>query len=145
MAYDPNNIFAKILRREAPAIRLYEDAGTLAFMDIMPQADGHVLVIPKEPAETLLDLSEESARACIVTTRRMAIAAKQALGQPAVCIMQMNGADAGQTVPHCHFHVIPRGPGTVFRMHATERAEPEKLEMIARKIRDCLGGDAVRE
>ena len=138
MAYDPDNIFAKILRNELPAIRIYEDADTLAFMDIMPQADGHVLVIPKEHAETLMDLSEESARACIATTRRMAAAVKQALGQPAVSIMQMNGAAAGQTVPHCHFHVIPRSPGASLRIHAAERAEPEKLEMIARKIRSCL-------
>ena len=138
MAYDPNNIFAKILRNELPAIRIYEDADTLVFMDIMPQADGHVLVIPKEAAETLMDLSEESARACIVITRHLAAVVKQALGPPAVSIMQMNGAAAGQTVPHCHFHVIPRSPGASLGIHAAERADPEKLEAIARKIRDCL-------
>ncbi len=86
MAYDSDNVFAKILRGEAPSIRVYEDADTLAFMDIMPQADGHVLVIPKEPAETLLELSEEAARACIVTTRRMAIAVRtQCFGRTRAC------------------------------------------------------------
>jgi len=138
MAYDPDNIFARILRGEAPAIRVCEDADTLAFMDIMPQADGHVLIIPKEPAETLLDLSEEAARACIATTRRVAIAVRQALGQPGVYVAQMSGAAAGQTVPHCHFHVIPRGPDAAYRGHAAVKADPADLERTAARIRACL-------
>lgn len=142
MGYDHNNIFAKILRGEAPAIHVYEDDTTLAFMDIMPQADGHVLVIPKAPAETLLDLSEVDAQACIATTRRMAIAVRQALGQPGVYIAQMNGAAAGQTVPHCHFHVIPRGPDTMYRGHATEMADPVQLAHIAECIREQLDKDS---
>jgi len=138
MSYDPDNIFAKILRGELPCIRVYEDDATLAFMDIMPQADGHVLVIPREPAETLLELSEEAARACIATTRRIAVAVRQALGQPGVYVAQMNGAAAGQTVPHCHFHVIPRAPGVPLRGHGSERADPAKLEAIAAQIRSRL-------
>lgn len=138
MSYDPNNIFAKILRGEAPAIRVYEDAQTLAFMDIMPEAEGHVLVVPKEAAETLLDLSEGSARAAIVTTRRVAIAVRQALGASAVRVAQFSGADAGQTVPHCHFHIVPHVPGAVRSSHATRMANPADLEVIAEKIRAAL-------
>ena len=138
MSYDPNNIFAKILRGEAPAIRIYEDAQTLAFMDIMPEAEGHVLVVPKEAAETLLDLSEDSARAAIVTTRRVAIAVKQALRASAVRVAQFSGADAGQTVPHCHFHIVPHVPGAVRSSHATRMANPADLEVIAEKIRAAL-------
>jgi histidine triad (HIT) family protein len=138
MAYDSNNIFAKILRGEAPCIKLYEDDLTLAFMDIMPQADGHVLVISKEAAETLLDLSEDGARACVVTTRRIAIAVKKALAAEGIFIAQMNGAAAGQTVPHIHFHVIPRTAGAVVRMHGVERADDAGLNAFAAKIRAAL-------
>src|SRR5690606_42139523 len=99
MVYDNNNIFAKILRGELPCIKVFEDDRTLAFMDIMPQADGHVLIIPKEPAVTLLDLSEEGAVAAIRTTRRIAIAVKKALGVEGIHVAQLNGAAAGQTVP----------------------------------------------
>jgi histidine triad (HIT) family protein len=140
MAYDSNNIFAKILRGEAPCIKLYEDEATLAFMDIMPQADGHVLVISKEPAETLLDISEEGARACIASTRKLARAVKAAMKAEGVFVAQMNGAAAGQTVPHLHFHVIPRSPGMAFRMHAAERADDAGLNANADKIRAALAG-----
>lgn len=138
MAYDSNNIFAKILRGEAPCVRVYEDEHTLVFMDLMPQADGHLLVIPKEPAETLLDVSEEGAQACIRVTRRMAIAVKKALGVEGIHIAQLNGAAAGQTVPHCHFHVIPHEKGVVLRMHAGEPAPREELEAMAERIRAHL-------
>jgi len=138
MAYDSNNIFAKILRGEAPCIKIYEDDETLAFMDLMPQAPGHVLVIPKEPAETLLDLSEAAAVACIRSTRRVAIAVKQALGVAGVAVAQFNGAAAGQTVPHCHFHVIPQDTGVALRMHAAVRAPQEALEAMAARIRPHL-------
>jgi histidine triad (HIT) family protein len=138
MAYDSTNIFAKILRGEAPCIKLFEDELTLSFMDIMPQADGHVLVIAKEAAETLLDLSDDGARACVVTARRMAIAVKKALAADGVLVAQMNGAAAGQTVPHVHFHVIPRTAGAAFRLHATERADDASLNAFAEKIRAAL-------
>lgn len=138
MAYDSNNIFAKILRGEAPCVRVYEDEHTLVFMDLMPQADGHLLVIPKESAETLLDVSEEGAQACIRVTRRMAIAVKKALGVEGIHIAQLNGAAAGQTVPHCHFHVIPHEKGVVLRMHAAEPVAREELEAMAERIRAYL-------
>ena len=138
MAYDSNNIFAEILRGEAPCVKVYEDEHTLAFMDLMPQADGHLLVIPKEPAETLLEVSEEGAQACIRVTRRLAIAVKKALGVEGIHIAQLNGAAAGQTVPHCHFHVIPHEKGAVLRMHAAEPVAREALEAMAERIRAQL-------
>lgn len=138
MVYDNNNIFARILRGELPCIKVFEDDKTLAFMDIMPQADGHVLIIPKEPAVTLLDLSEEGAVAAIRTTRRIAIAVKQALGVEGLHVAQLNGAAAGQTVPHIHFHVIPHAAGTVLRMHAAERADENSLKAMAERIKACL-------
>lgn len=138
MAYDSNNIFAKILRGELPCIKVYEDDETLAFMDLMPQADGHVLIVPKEAAETLLDLSEAGAVATIRTTRRIAIAVKKALGVEGLHVAQLNGAAAGQTVPHIHFHVIPHAAGAVLRMHAAERANQDDLQAMAERIKACL-------
>ncbi|TFL13714.1 HIT family protein [Pusillimonas caeni] len=138
MAYDSNNIFAKILRGEAPCIKVYEDDQTLAFMDLMPQADGHVLIVPKEPAETLLELSEAGAMAAMRTTRRIAIAVKKALGVEGLHVMQLNGAAAGQTVPHIHFHVIPHAAGGVLRVHAAQRADEEGLKAMAERIKASL-------
>src|SRR3954469_1647384 len=92
MPYDSNNIFAKILRAEIPAVKVYEDARTLAFMDVMPQADGHVLVIPKEDAENLFDLSAAGAAAMMATTQKVAKAVKKALNVPGLMIAQLNGS-----------------------------------------------------
>jgi histidine triad (HIT) family protein len=131
MAYDPDNTFAKILKGELPCIRICEDPHTLAFMDIMPQADGHVLIIPKEPACTIFDLSEQSAVACIKMTRRIAIAVKAALHTEGAVIMQVNGTGAGQTVPHVHFHVIPRNTNDALRAHGVTHEDPAKLERLA--------------
>ncbi|WP_427981824.1 HIT family protein, partial [Agarivorans sp.] len=100
MSYDNDNIFAKIIRGEMDCLKVYEDQYTLAFMDIMPQADGHTLVIPKEAAETLFDLSEEGAAATIKTVKKVAEAVKQAMQVEGVSLVQFNGAQAGQTVPH---------------------------------------------
>lgn len=131
MPYDPHNAFAKILTGELPCVPVYEDEHTLAFMDIMPQADGHVLVIPKEPASMIFGLSEDAAVACIKTARRIAIAVKRAVGAEGIVIAQLNGEAAGQTVPHVHFHVIPRHHGTAQRPHAAIRADPVKLQQLA--------------
>jgi histidine triad (HIT) family protein len=138
MAYDPQNIFARILRGELPCERLYEDAHTLAFMDIMPQAEGHALVITREPAETLLELSPDGAAACIRTTQHLARAVQRAFDAPGILIAQVNGTAAGQTVPHVHFHVIPRRAGQPLLMHATVRADPDQLRLQAERIRRCL-------
>ncbi len=139
MSYDNNNIFAKILRGEAPCTKVYEDAHTLAFMDIMPQYDGHVLVIPKEPAADLMALSAAGGHAALDTARKIAVALQKALGAEGINIAQMNGAVAGQTVPHFHIHVIPRHARDQARAHASVMADPQALEAVAEKIRAALG------
>lgn len=138
MTYDPANIFAKILRGEVPSVKVYEDERTLAFMDVMPQADGHVLVIPKEDASDILELSEAGAQALIATTQKMARAVKTAMGAPGVMLAQLNGAASGQSVFHVHFHVIPRFSGLEMKLHAREMANPDKLKAIAEKIKAAL-------
>jgi histidine triad (HIT) family protein len=138
MAYDSDNIFAKILRGEVPSVKVYEDDETLAFMDVMPQADGHVLVIPKEPAENIFELSPEGAAAMTKTTQKVAKAVKKGLNTPGIMISQLNGRPAGQSVFHVHFHIIPRTGGADFRLHAREMEKPEKLKEIAEKIRAAL-------
>lgn len=134
MAYDNQNVFARILRGELPCIKLYEDAHSFAMMDIMPQSDGHLLVLTREPAETIFDMSDEAVQHCILTTRKLAAAAVSALGADGVLISQFNGAAAGQTVPHVHFHVIPRFAGVPMKSHGREREDMARLEDIAGRI-----------
>jgi histidine triad (HIT) family protein len=136
--YDPNNIFAKILRGELPCVKLYEDAHTLAFLDIMPSVEGHALIIPKEPAEGILDLSPEGAAALIRTTQKIALAVKAALDAPGIMLVQLNGTAAGQSIPHIHFHVLPRFEGLDLKLHGRAMVKPETLEPIASKIRSAL-------
>jgi len=134
MAYDTQNPFAKILRGELPCYKLYEDEQTLAFMDIMPQADGHALIIPKEAAVTILELSEASTMACIRITRKIALAVHKALDCNGIQVVQLNGAVAGQTVPHAHFHVIPRYEKTPLAIHAAALGDPVKIQQFAQRI-----------
>jgi histidine triad (HIT) family protein len=136
MAYDTNNIFAKILRGDIPCIKLYEDEHTLAFMDIMPQVDGHALVIPKEGATTLFELSDEAAAACMRTVRRIGQAQKAGLGAQGVVLMQLNGEAAGQTVPH--FHMIPGSIADLRTPHATVMGDMDHLKSLAAKISAAL-------
>jgi histidine triad (HIT) family protein len=138
MGYDPQNVFARILRNELPSERVYEDAQTVAFMDLMPQSEGHVLVISREPAETIFELSPEGAAACIRTTQRIAVAVRRAFDVPGIMIAQINGAAAGQSVPHVHFHIIPRRQGEPLRMHGSVKADPTQLRSHAELIRRCL-------
>jgi len=138
MGYDPNNVFAKILRGEIPSFKVYEDDKTLAFMDVMPQADGHTLVIAKEQAEDLFSLSPAGAAAMIATTQNVARAVKKALNAPGIMVAQLNGAPAGQSVFHVHFHIIPRSAGVDFKLHAREMEKPEKLRAMADKIKAAL-------
>jgi len=137
MPYDPNNIFAKIIRGELPSVKVYEDAKTLAFMDIMPATEGHTLVIPKEQAETIFDLSTEGAVDLIKTTKRVAEAVKVALECPGVMLAQLNGKPAGQSVPHIHFHILPRSQ-TNFSLHGRTMVDTRALEPIAARIRAAL-------
>jgi histidine triad (HIT) family protein len=137
MPYDPNNIFAKILRGELPCVKVFEDQKSLAFMDIMPATDGHTLVIPKEAAETIFDLSPEGAANLIQTTRRVAGAVKKGLECPGVMLAQLNGAAAGQTIPHIHFHILPRLQPNL-SLHGRAMVDPKSLEPIAARIRAAL-------
>lgn len=138
MAYDPDNIFARILRGEAPCARVWEDADTLAIMDVMPQADGHVLVLPRAPAENLFDLPEAAAAAALRTARRVALAARQAFAADGIRLMQFNGEAAGQSVFHFHLHVIPCHAGRPLRGHARGMADPDVLAGHAERIRAAL-------
>ena len=138
MAYDPNNIFAKILRGEIPSTKVFEDDKTLAFMDVMPQTDGHTLVIPKENAENIFELSPEGAANLVQVTQKIAGAVKSAMNADGITLMQFNGAAAGQTVPHIHFHILPRWEGVPLRRHSGEMEKPEKLASFAEKIRSAL-------
>ncbi|MEM7002470.1 MAG: HIT family protein [Pseudomonadota bacterium] len=138
MAYDNDNIFAKILRDEAPAFKVFEDEYSLAFMDVMPQIDGHTLVIPKDPAQDLLTVDAEILGHTIQTVQKVGAAVKQAFDAPGVMLAQLNGAAAGQTVFHLHFHIMPRYEGLEFRMHAREMADFDLLAEHAERIRAAL-------
>jgi histidine triad (HIT) family protein len=138
MPYDPNNIFAKILRGEIPSVKVYEDEKTFAFMDVMPEAEGHVLVIPKEGAETILDLSPQGLSALMATTRKVARAVDKALSPDGILLKQYNRAAAGQSVFHVHFHIVPRWEGMPLAPHGKVMIEAARLELIAAKIRSAL-------
>jgi histidine triad (HIT) family protein len=139
MAYDRNNVFARILRGEIPAHKVFEDERTLAFMDVMPQSPGHTLVIPKAEAENIFDLEAAALVALVATTQQVAVAVRKAFSPPGVMIAQLNGAGAGQSVFHIHFHVIPRFHGIDLKLHAREMADPEELAKHAAVIREALG------
>ena len=106
MNYDEQNIFAKIIRGELPAEKIYEDEKVLAFMDIMPRSPGHFLVIPKASVRNILDIDNESLCAVIKVVKKLAIASKKAMNATGITIQQFSEADGGQEVFHLHFHVI---------------------------------------
>jgi histidine triad (HIT) family protein len=132
--YDQNNLFAKILRGEIPSLKVYEDEATLAIMDVMPQADGHVLVLPKAPSRNLLDADPAVLAELMPRVQKIARAVKTALGSEGLTIMQFNEPASGQTVFHLHFHILPRWAGVELRGHAREMAKPETLAPIRDKI-----------
>jgi histidine triad (HIT) family protein len=138
MPYDPDNIFAKILAGQIPCVKVFEDEKTLAFMDVMPEAEGHVLVIPKEGAENILDLSPDGMAAMMATTQKVAKAVDKALIPDGILLKQYNRAAAGQSVFHVHFHVLPRWEGAALAPHGKVMVEAAKLEPIAAKIRSAL-------
>jgi histidine triad (HIT) family protein len=137
-AYDPGNVFAKILRGELPAQRVYEDEATLAIMDIMPRADGHVLVLPKAPCRNVLDAPPEALQAVALTVQKLARAVKAAFGADGVTIQQFNESAGGQVVFHMHVHVMPRHAGVSLRPHTGEMAASDVLAANAEKIRAAL-------
>ena len=135
--YDPENIFAKILRGEIPSARIYEDEDTLAFMDIMPRADGHLLVIPKTPCRNLLDASPEQLSAVMQTVQKMSHAVQKAFGAEGVTIQQFNEEAGGQEVFHLHFHVLPRNEGQPLRAPG-QMGDMDAIEAHAAQIREAL-------
>ena len=138
--YDPSNIFAKILRGEIPKVTVWEDDAVLAFMDVFPQSEGHVLIISKtSTARTLLEIEPEVLAALIAATQRTAKAVTKALSPDGFSIMQFNGEAGGQTVFHLHFHVIPRWTGREMKGHAHgAMADVDILKATAAKIAAAL-------
>ena len=140
VTYDPNNVFAKILRGELPAHKVFEDAETLVFMDIMPRADGHCLVIPKTPARNMLDATPEQLAACIKTAQRIGRAAMIAFKADGILVTQANEKAGGQDVFHLHYHVLPRHSGSSLKPIVSQMAmeKPDVLAANAAKLRDAV-------
>ncbi len=133
--YDAGNIFAKILRGEMPAVKVYEDDHVLAFMDVFPQARGHTLVIPKHStARNFLDEAPEGIGPLMLGVQRVARAVRAALKPDGLVITQFNGAPAGQTVFHLHFHIIPRWDGVALGRHGQGMADMDELKALAAEI-----------
>ncbi|ESY16172.1 MULTISPECIES: HIT family protein [unclassified Mesorhizobium] len=139
-AYDPSNIFAKILRGEIPSHRIYEDDAVVAFMDVMPQGPGHTLVVPKAPSRNLLDADPATLGRLFTRVQTVALAVKKAFGADGVTILQFNEPASGQTVYHLHVHVIPRFEGIALKPHTGQMEKPEVLTENAAKIRAALNG-----
>jgi histidine triad (HIT) family protein len=138
MAYDENNIFAKVLKGEIPCHKIYEDEDTLAFLDIMPRTEGHTLVITKEKARNLFDVRPEALAKLMAVVQKLAPVIQEAVGAEGVLIQQFNGAAAGQTVFHLHVHIIPRKEGEALKPHAGKMADQAQLAATTEKIRNRL-------
>lgn len=137
-SYDDNNIFARILRGEIPCHKVYETDSILAFLDAMPQCDGHTLVVPKAKARNLLDADPETLATLIKAVQHVARGVQRAFGADGLLIQQFNGATAGQTVFHLHVHIVPRKEGMTLRGHGATMEKPEILAVNAEKLRQAL-------
>jgi histidine triad (HIT) family protein len=137
-AYDPNNIFAKILRGELPCHKVYEDDKALAFLDIMPRAPGHTLVLPKAPARNLLDVAPDDLAHVMKVAQKIAKVSVGTFGADGVTIQQFNESAGGQVVFHLHVHVIPRKEGVAMKPPATVKEAPDVLAEQARKLAAAL-------
>jgi len=137
-SYDPNNVFAKILRGELPAHKVYEDDKTFAFLDIMPRAPGHTLVIPKAAARTILDIAPDDLAHLIKATQAIARAAVTVFAADGLTIQQFNEPAGGQIVFHVHIHVIPRKIGVALKPPASFKEEPAVLSDHALKLAAAL-------
>jgi histidine triad (HIT) family protein len=137
-AYDDSNVFAKILRGELPAYKLYEDDDTLAFMDIMPRGKGHCLVIPKVPSRNILDVTPDSLAAVMETVQKLSQAVMKAFAADGVTVQQFNESAGGQVVFHLHVHIIPRFEGVVLQPHTGVMERAEVLSENADKIKAAL-------
>lgn len=139
--YDPQNIFAQIIRGEAPCYKLYEDEDVLAFLDLFPQAHGHTLVIPKRvAARNILEIDADSLAKLMAVTQQLTRALVAELQPDGVQVAQFNGAPAGQTVFHLHLHIIPRVVGQGLGIHAANRADPAELEQLQARLVKRLAG-----
>jgi len=136
--YDPNNVFAKILRGELPAHKVYEDDRTFAFLDIMPRATGHTLVIPKAPARTILDIAPDDLAHLFQTTQTIARAAMSVFAADGLTVQQFNEPAGGQVVFHLHIHVIPRKNGVPLKPPASFKEEPAVLSDQALRLAAAL-------
>jgi histidine triad (HIT) family protein len=139
MSYDDTNIFSKILRGELPSHKIYEDADTFGFMDIMPRGDGHCLVIPKQPSRNILDADPNSLGTLIHAVQKVSRAVMKAFSADGVTVQQFNESAGGQVVFHLHFHIIPRFDGVALRPHTGQMEKPDILAANAEKIRAALG------
>lgn len=137
-SYDDNNIFAKILRGELPCEKVYEDDYVLAFMDIMPRADGHVLVIPKTKARNILDIAPDDLKNLVVGTQKVAKAVKKAMNAEGITLQQFSEKAGGQIVFHIHMHILPRWEGVALRPHTGEMAQADVLKKFAAQIRSAF-------
>jgi histidine triad (HIT) family protein len=136
--YDPSNIFAKILRGELPCHKVYEDDRALAFLDIMPRAPGHTLVLPKSPARNLLDVLPADLAHVMQVAQKIARASMKVLGADGVTVQQFNESAGGQVVFHLHVHVIPRQQGVAMKPPASAKEDPAVLAEQARKLAQAL-------
>jgi histidine triad (HIT) family protein len=137
-AYDPNNIFAKILRGELPSYKVYEDDKAFAFLDIMPRAPGHTLVLPKAAVRNLLDVAPDDLAHVAKVAQKVAKAAMTAFDADGVTLQQFNEGAGGQVVFHLHVHIIPRKAGTPMKPPASEKEKPDVLAENARKLAAAL-------
>ncbi len=139
-AYDPDNIFAKILRGDMPSVKVWEDDDVLAFMDVFPQSEGHVLIVSKtSTARNILEIEPEALAKLTVAVQRTARAVEKALKPEGLSLMQFNGDAGGQTVFHLHFHIVPRWSDRPMKGHGhAPMADPEQLKILAEKIAAAL-------
>ena len=137
-AYDPNNIFAKILRGEIPCFKVYEDDHALAFLDIMPRAPGHTLVLPKAPARNLLDAAPEDVAHVMQVAQKIAKVSVDVFGADGITLHQFNESASGQTVFHLHVHVIPRKEGIALKPPAAVKEAPDVLKEQAARLAAAL-------
>ena len=137
-AYDPQNIFAKILRGELPCYKVYEDDKVFAFLDIMPRAPGHTLVLPKAAARNVLDVEPDDLAAVAKAAQKIAKAAMKVFSAAGITIQQFNEPAGGQVVFHSHVHVLPRHEGVALRPHTGEMADKAVLAEHAEKLKSAL-------
>ncbi|WP_371368926.1 HIT family protein [Pseudomonas sp. QL9] len=139
--YDPQNIFAQIIRGDAPCYKLYEDDDVLAFLDLFPQSFGHTLVIPKRSAaRNILEVDPEALGKVMRVVQRLTRVIVDELNPDGVQVAQFNGAPAGQTVFHIHMHIVPRYAGQGLGIHAAQKADPAELEQLQARLRQRIEG-----